>query len=181
MTSEDDWASAAAPYLHEVGADTTDAWTQQARQHGQTGTQKLLRVGEIPAPPGVGRALGVGPGEAVVLRSRLMLLDERPVEITDSYYRTDVARDTALAQPRKIRGGAVTLLASLGYTLGSRTERVEAREPTNEEQDMLATAPNEWVLEVSRILATPAGEPYEVTRMTMPARGRTLTYELKDG
>jgi len=49
-----------------------------------------------------------------VLRHQLLMLDEEPAELVWSYYRTEVARGTRLAEARKIKG-EVHVLADLGY------------------------------------------------------------------
>src|SRR5436305_1117472 len=107
------WTSVSAPYVTPRASG--DPWMQEAAQHGRTGTQRLREVLTIPPPPAVAEALDLQPGKPVVVRRRVMLLDNQPVELTDSYYPATIAGGTPLAEHRKIPGGAVTLLASLGY------------------------------------------------------------------
>jgi DNA-binding GntR family transcriptional regulator len=120
--------------------------------------------------------LGVPSGELVVLRRRLMLLDEQPVEITDSYYPHWLAAGTALAEPRKIRGGAVTLLAELGHSPQRVREDVEARTASAEERDLLALGGESPVLVLYRLVLS--DRPVELSVMTMVAANRRLRYEL---
>ncbi|WP_312888701.1 GntR family transcriptional regulator [Nonomuraea rhodomycinica] len=169
--------SVSAPYVRPQAGEP-DAWAQEAAQHGQAGTQLLREVAEIEPPAHIAAALGIQPGETVIVRRRTMLLDGQPVELTDSYYPADIARGTRLAEPRKVPGGAVRLLTELGHTPGHADEDVSAREPTDRERQMLHLPAGEWVLVLFRVLKSDAGRPIEASMMTMLARGRHLRYAL---
>ncbi|WBB78161.1 UTRA domain-containing protein [Micromonospora sp. WMMD882] len=172
------WLSVSLPY---VTSAASDAWQAEAAAGGGVGSQRLLEVAEVAAPAEVAAAFGVERGTVVVVRRRLMLLDDRPVELTDSYYPLAIARGTALATPQKIRGGAVTLLAELGYRPGRTVEDVYARAPTAEEREALALGGHRWVLGLTRLITTEDGTPVEVSVMIMVADGRRLRYETKIG
>lgn len=174
MTAE--WISVSTPYLSPRSASTPDPWVAETSARGHVGSQRLLSAGAVTPPPGVAEALGVPGGELVVLRRRLMLLDEQPVEITDSYYPQWLAAGTALAEQRKIRGGAVTLLAELGHSPQRVREDVEARIATAEECDLLALESGSPVLVLSRLVLSE--RPVELSVMTMVAANRRLRYEL---
>jgi GntR family transcriptional regulator len=75
----------------------------------------LLAVHEIQPPADVARGLGLERETTVIRRSRLLLHNDIPVVLSDSYYPTDIVAGTALAPPVKIRGGAPKLLTELGY------------------------------------------------------------------
>ncbi|MGH3720671.1 MAG: hypothetical protein ACRDRI_17855 [Pseudonocardiaceae bacterium] len=62
-------------------------------------------------PPGVAAALSAPVREMVVVRRRIMLLDEHPVELTGSNYPAHMAHGTLLTEPKTIPAGAITLLA----------------------------------------------------------------------
>ena len=179
--SREHWAQDAEPYLHPVATGESDAWQQEAQKHGHAGGQQLTSVEEVAAPARVAHLLRVADGTPVVVRRRAIRLDGKTEELTDSYYPTHIAWGTALAEPRKIRGGAVTLLADLGFIGHTRREDVAAREPTAEERTALALGECEWVLDICRLVVDENDEPIEVTTMTMPARGRTLHYTAKIG
>jgi GntR family transcriptional regulator len=181
QVSDGDWQADAAPYLRPTAPGQTDAWQQEAASHGRKGGQRLRIVEEVTAPDRVARGLRLTPGAAVIVRRRSILLDGEPVELTDSYYAPHVAGGTALAEPRKIPGGAVTLLSSLGYDGAVRHEDVSSREPTAEERELLGLGAADWVLDICRLVTTASGEPFEITIMTIPARGRTLHYTAKIG
>jgi DNA-binding GntR family transcriptional regulator len=171
------WTGASAPYIRPKQGD---AWGKEAAAQGRTGTQQILFAGETEAPDEVASALDVQPGQSVILRRRLILLDGTPIEIADSYWPTSVAAGTALASPGKVKGGAPTLLAELGYEPASVSERVRTRPATTEERKALAmTDSNEWVLTLHRTVANASGQTYEVFVSAAPGRIGQLNYSMK--
>ncbi|MDG4790739.1 UTRA domain-containing protein [Micromonospora sp. WMMD1102] len=150
----------------------------EAVAKGGVGSQRLLNVGEIVPEAEIAEALEIGVGSHAVVRRRLMLFDGRPVELTDSYYPLPIAQGTALAEPRKIKGGAITLLGELGHLPVQVREDVYARRPSETERETLGLSDHEWVLGLSRLSKTADGRPVEVSVMTMVPWGRRLRYEL---
>ena len=98
MSSDGQWTSVSLPY---VTGEPGDAWAAEAKAHGGKGTQRLVTVDTQPAPEAVASALKLQPGEQVVVRSRVILLDDHPVELVDSYYPASIARDSRLAETTK--------------------------------------------------------------------------------
>nr|WP_206325846.1 MULTISPECIES: UTRA domain-containing protein [unclassified Streptomyces] len=154
-----------------------DAWTGEAARRGRRGGQRLLQAGEVTAPDAVRAALGLPAGAQVIVRRRLILLDDLPVELADSYYPLSVAAGTPLAEPRKVPGGAVTLLKELGYVGADVVEDVSAGLAAEEERVHLGLAEGSAVLRLLRLTRTADGAPVEASLMVMPA-GRHLTYRL---
>jgi GntR family transcriptional regulator len=107
----------------------------------------------------------------VIVRRRLMLFDNRPVELVDSYYPADLARGTALAEARKVRGGAVALLAELGHRPRHVREDVTSRLATAPERTTLHLDDPAAVLQLTRVLDT-GDRPVEVSVMTSTGRLR---------
>jgi GntR family transcriptional regulator len=178
MDTENTWVSVSTPYLTLRRGDRANAWTEEASQHGGTGTQQLREVRRVTPPVQVAAALQVPSGEDVVVRRRTMLIDDQPVELTDSYFPLAIAESTRLAEARKIRGGSTTLLSELGYAPRHVSEDVSARPPTADERDLLALGDTDWVLVLFRLVRTDAGLPVEVSVMTMIAKYRHLQYQL---
>jgi GntR family transcriptional regulator len=168
------WVGSSLPYVTATG-EARDEWAEEARRLGGRGTQQLGEVGESTAPPEIAEALGA---DLVVIRRRVMFLDDRPVELTDSYYPPEIARGTALAEPRKIRGGAVRLLAELGHRPRRIREDVYSHRPTTRERDALRLDDQDWTLQIFRVSSTETGLPVEVSVLTMPAESRRLRYEI---
>ncbi|MFB7545032.1 GntR family transcriptional regulator [Streptomyces zaomyceticus] len=168
MTSEDAWVGEAQPYLGPRPAGETDAWTAEAASRGRRGGQRLLCVEEVEPPPAVREFFGVEPGDSVVVRGRLILLDDAPVELAYSYYPGHIARGTRLADARKIPGGAVTLLATLGYV--PEDEPLEDVGPAAADEiqgKTLGVPAGSPVLVLTRFTRSTNGEPMEVSVMTM--------------
>lgn len=168
------WTSVSMPYVSGRGGD---AWRAEAAEHGGRGTQKLLTVDEVAASATIADMLGLDSGQPVVVRRRLMLFNDHPVELVDSYYPATIARHTRLAEPRKIPGGAVAFLAELGHPPRHVREDVSARLATSEERTELQLDDPSCVLMLSRTLMTD-DVPIEASVMTMVADRRRLRYEL---
>jgi DNA-binding GntR family transcriptional regulator len=175
--TQERWIGSSAPYI-ESGRG--DAWGTEAAKRGRKGSQRILGAGTTAAPHAVAAALDLAVDSPVVVRQRLILLDDQPIEYAQSYWPADVAAGTALAQNEKIRGGAVTLLSDLGYTPGAVDEDVQTRPPTKEEAEALNLASNgEWVLTLTRTITAPDGRPYEVSVMVSPGRIGRHHYSMK--
>lgn len=175
MADAGSWTSVSMPY---VSGHADDAWGVEAAAHGGTGTQKLLGVDEVPASTEVATMLGLVPGEPVVVRRRLMLFDDHPVELVDSYYPATIARGTRLGEARKIPGGAVAFLAGLGHLPHRVREDVSARLASPDERTALRLEAPACVLLLARTLIAGNELPVEASVMTMVADGRRLRYEL---
>ncbi|HJQ64758.1 MAG TPA: UTRA domain-containing protein [Gemmatimonadales bacterium] len=177
--ASDEWVSASAPYVAPRHTGASDAWTEESANHGHKGGQKLTFAGEIPAPAEVAEVFGIPKGGSAVVRQRVITLDGEPIELTDTYYPAAIAAGTPLADPWKIKGGAVTLLAQLGHTPDRVHEDVTARMPSAAEREALRLADRDPVLILRRVTADEEGTPIQVDLMTMPARGRHLHYEMQ--
>lgn len=179
--ASDAWISSSMPYLRPVEGGKGDAWSEEAAARGRRGTQRIVHAGEVSAPAVVGRLLGLGDGDTVVVRRRIMYLDEEPCELTDSYYPAHIAAGTGLAGTAKIRGGAVALLAELGHVGRRVREDVTARMPDAQERELLRIGTEEPVLSLERVVLDGADRAIQADLITMPARRQRLRYELRMG
>ncbi|MFK8844720.1 UTRA domain-containing protein [Streptomyces sp. Ac-502] len=170
------WTGESLPYVTPRAPGEADAWTTESASRG--GSQQLVAAGEAPPPPEVKRAFGLSTDEAAVVRRRVMRVNGAPVELTDSWYPLRVAAGTALAEPRKIRGGAPTLLAELGHVPHSVTEEVGIRVATDRESHQLDLSTGESVLTLLRVSKASDGNPIEVSLMVMKGP-RQIRYEIE--
>lgn len=176
-----DWITASTPYLAPRAAGARDPWEREAAEAGHVGRHRLTLVGRFPAPDLVAERLGAGQDALAVLRRRLVTLDDRPVEIAESWYPLAVAEGTGLAERKPIRGGALRLLADLGYTATRHVEDIAIVDPPADAAAELGTSP---VLELIRTSYTADDVPFEVSVMLMsrdmsPGAPRRLRYELR--
>lgn len=159
--------STSEPYVTQGAGN---AWSAEAASRGQTGSQRLLRVETITPTTAVRDAMELGPDDQVVVRSRLILADDQPVEIATSHYPAALAAGTPLAEPGKIRGGAVAVLAELGHTTVDVVEQVTARWPESDEAEILQVPPDEPLLVLTRTNHDGTGRPVECAVNLMVAR-----------
>ncbi|MFC5151277.1 UTRA domain-containing protein [Streptomyces amakusaensis] len=176
-----EWISTSMPYLTPPSGKAGDVWATEAASRNRKGTQRVIDAGEAAAPSDVARLLRVAEGATVVVRRRMMLLDDRPCELTDTYYPAHIGAGTRLAKTAKIPGGAVALLAGLGHVAARALEDVTARMPSPEECEALDIGPDVPVLRLTRTVLDRADQPIQVEMMTMPADVQRLRYEIRIG
>lgn len=178
-SGNEQWTSSSAAYLRPQAGPTTDTWAHEAAAHGSIGTQRLLAATLGAPPPFIRALLAMGPSQEAVLRQRLVLSDDRPVELVDSWFPAEIAVGTQLAELRKIKGGTPTLLAALGHRITVVTEDVESRLVGAGERTHLQLGPHEPVLVLTRLSRNQHGVPIEASVMVTPGRERRLRYEMK--
>ncbi len=176
--SDANLVSRSAPYVAGATPNTGDAWANEAASTGAKGTQRIRSVGLAQAFGDIARMLTLTPGTLIVVRRRLVLLADRPVEMADAYYPATIARDTPLASPGKIKGGAAGWLADHGYTADHVHEEISARLPNADERMALDIGDTDPILILKRTSYTADGQPFEAAIMTMRADRRTLAYDL---
>ncbi|MFK3981909.1 UTRA domain-containing protein [Micromonospora sp. NPDC050397] len=171
------WTSTSDPYvIPGVG----DAWATEAAARGRTGTQQLLGVETLVPDLAVRAALDLGEDDQAVVRRRLILEDDQPVELADSYYPVWLAGGTPLAENRKIRGGAVAVLAELGHSSATVTENITARQPTEAERTALGISDHEPLLVMKRLCRNGSGTPVEyVITHTVARLSPGFTYQMQ--
>lgn len=176
-----EWITSSTPYLAPRGTAAPDPWKAEAARAGHAGAHRLTLVEKQTPPDRVCRLLATQPGTPAILRRRIVTLDERPVEVADSWYPAALAEGTPLAGTRPIRGGALRALAELGYTAVRHVEEVAVTDPPPRLRELLGDAA---VLELTRTGYTRDDEPFEVAVMLMsremtPGVPRRLRYELR--
>lgn len=109
------------------------------RALGKNETTKILSVEALPCPADIAPLLGVSPGEEVICRTRLNLVDDKPVATGYSYYPPEVSDITPeLRTPISIPSGSRELAAE---RMGSRQSDLfttpVARLATDRERELL--------------------------------------------
>ncbi|KWX03204.1 Transcriptional regulator [Carbonactinospora thermoautotrophica] len=160
------------------GADGWPTWTSELAREGLSGSQRIREVSVIDPPTEIAGRLGLEDGEQVVVRRRLLLIEDEPVQLADSYYPARIAADTELARRAKMRGGENGALERLGIQLGFVDEEVSARMPTPDEAGLLKIPQGTPVLRHVRVTYDRDGRPVAVMAAVMAADRFTMRYRL---
>ena len=126
---------------------------------------EMLHVGHERPPADAARKLNLGDEDTAVLRKRLTLRDDTPIEISWSYYPASFATGTVFDKPQRIRGGAPAALAALGLHQHAFVDEVQVREPTTEEFEALELPAGVPVMRTLRTITDAAGAVLEVVIM----------------
>jgi len=151
----------------------------EAEHEGQQADQRVLAVERVEPPADIAARLSVPENEPVLVRRHLLIAESTPVATADSYYRIDLATDTALERSDRIDGGVHAYLADeLGLKLNHFTEELRAREPTANEIDTLQLRSGECIIRLLRTLYDKAGQPVQVSDHRLAADKCVLLYDL---
>lgn len=137
---------------------------------------RLRTVETVVPPTDIADGLGLAAGAMAVLRSRILLHDDEPVELSASYYPVEIAADSSLAKPAKIRGGAPAALADLGFPQRTFVDRISARQPTVEEVEALALPAGTPVIRQLRVVYSDDERPVEASVLIKGAHLYELLY-----
>ncbi|WP_330295916.1 GntR family transcriptional regulator [Streptomyces sp. NBC_00503] len=163
--------------LAPAAAGAAYPWLAEAAGPRSVGLSHLLAVEEVPAVGDTAAALGLPEGSPAVCRRQLISIDGEPAELVSSYYPLDIARGTALALSRRIRGGTPGLLSELGFPPRSSVDRISARVATQEQYAALRLPGDLPVLRTLRTVYGDGGRPIEVTVMVKAGHLYELQYE----
>ncbi|MFE9640474.1 GntR family transcriptional regulator [Nocardiopsis alba] len=166
---------------HRVHRDSGKSnFNAEAEQQGHRPEQRLLHVGQVPASPEVAERLGMEAGTMVVVRRRVFLVDDEPMQLCDGYYRPSLAEGTPLTEPRRIRGGAHGVIESPSGSIRRRivqfVEDLELRMPTRSEADALHVPTGVPVARVLRTAYDSSGEAVEVLDSVIPGDRYAFRY-----
>ncbi|MBS2531255.1 GntR family transcriptional regulator [Catenulispora sp. NF23] len=125
----------------------------------------MLHIGPDRPPADAARNLGLAAEEAAILRKRLTIRDNIPIELSWSYYPTPIATGSPLERPQRIRGGAPTALADLGLLQHEFVDEIQVRQPTSEELEALELPAGIPVMRTLRTISTEDGTVVEVVVM----------------
>ncbi|GAA1423165.1 GntR family transcriptional regulator [Catellatospora coxensis] len=163
-----------AAYMPPAQPGAGSRWTDGGGRG--RGRVHLVDVREVPPPAAVMSALGLAEGAAVQLRQQVLLLDDEPVELAWLYFPLELARGTALAERRLVRGGIPRLLADAGHPPVEWTDQVSARPATAEEARLLGLPGEVPVLRTMRTVLTTGRRPIEASVLVKGAHRYELSY-----
>jgi GntR family transcriptional regulator len=160
-----------ALYIRSDRIRIVDA-ASQLEPPASTITYQVLHIGPERPPADAALKLGLAEGETALLRKRLMLRDDEPVELEWSYYPEHVVTGTALDQPksppqpdRDLATAPTTALAALGWRQHGLVDEIQVREPTTDELQTLEIPDEIPVMRTLRTITDASGTVLEVTVM----------------
>ncbi|MFI9811514.1 GntR family transcriptional regulator [Saccharothrix variisporea] len=137
---------------------------------------QLLKVDNVVPPADIVTGLQLAPGATAITRTRILLHDDQPVELSTSYYPAEIAADSSLAKAAKIRGGAPQALAGLGFPQRTFVDRISARPPTVEEAETLDLPEGTPVIRQLRVIYSDNERPVEASVLIKGAHLYELLY-----
>lgn len=154
------------------------AYLAELENEGRTPRVEPLFIGKGKLPTNIAPLLGLKPNAPVLVRSRLYLADDEPMETAISYVPWDLAKGTDMVKENPGPGGIYARIEDLGHRLKRFAEEVTARAPSPDEAQMLQLAPGVPVLSVVRTAYDMDDTPVEVCDTVLAADRYVLSYEL---
>ncbi len=136
-----------------------------------------VEIRHQPADERIAGLLNLDVDAEVLVRERLMLADDRPVQLATSHLPATISIGTRIEQTDTGPGGIYARLDDLGLGPDRYDEFVRARMPTPEEASALQLTGGTPVLLITRI-AYSGDRAVEVNDMTLAADRYELHYEL---
>ncbi|MEV6985681.1 GntR family transcriptional regulator [Sphaerisporangium sp. NPDC051017] len=149
-----------------------------ARQGG-IGRQQIVSVSPVPATGETAKWLAVPEGTMLLARRRVMLVDEEPYQLGDSYYVYELVRDTAIAEMAPVEEGVLSVLEQAhGSPIDHFVDELSFRMPTPEETTALRLAPGVCVVRVIRVAFDAYDRPIEAFDQLMAGDKHVLVYRV---
>lgn len=163
----------------ETGAATFNA--EIARQ-GRIGRQDIYEVEVVHADAESATWLDVEEGTPLLVRRRVMLVDEEPYQLGDSYYDYELVKDTAIAEAAPIEEGVLTVLERAhGMPVHYFLDDLSFRMPTPREAELLDLGPGIPVVRVVRVAYDENDGPLEAFDQLLAGDRHTLRYQVSAG
>jgi DNA-binding GntR family transcriptional regulator len=109
----------------------------ESEQQGLPARRVMLEVGPTPAPAHIAERMSIAPGDMVLVRRRLMLVQDTPLRIASSYFPLAQFEGTAIAQDGFVEGGLQGFFERQGLRFGRAFETLTARLPHALEAEQL--------------------------------------------
>lgn len=156
-------------------------WTKavlgaEAKDQNLRASRVIRMLATVPAPKEVAERLDIAPDTLVWTRQRLVSLEDRPIQVADSYYPIDVVERTKL---RETEPGSSDFaqLDAVGHTPTRIREEWSARMPSPSEVEVLNLLPGTPVLDFIRTMLDQDDRPVEVMLSLIAADSAQMVYE----
>ncbi len=115
----------------------------------------------------------------MLARRRVMLVDEEPYQLGDSYYVYDLVKDSAIAEPAPVEEGVLTVLERLhGKPIRYYIDELSFRMPSPEEATALRLDPGVCVVRAVRVAYDAEDAPLEAFDQLLAGDKHVLVYEV---
>ncbi len=115
----------------------------------------------------------------MLARRRLMLVDEEPYQLGDSYYPHDLVADTPIAVAEPVEEGVLAVLERVhGQPISYFIDELSFRMPTPDEASILRLDPGVSVVRVVRIAYDRDDKPLEAFDQLLAGDKHVLVYEV---
>jgi GntR family transcriptional regulator len=145
---------------------------------GRTPRVDVTGIARIEPPQWVSERLGLASNEQVIRRENTYLVDDRPVQIVNTYIPLAIGEGTPLELPVPGPGGIYAAFEQLGHTLTRMLEEVQSRMPRNDEALRLDASPGTPVLDILHVSYDQDETPMDVSHFVLRGDENVLTYEL---
>lgn len=153
----------------ERGLQATNSFSEDMRQKGLTPSAELVNHEIVPANARLGRQLEVDIGADVVLVERLMLADDEPMAVHQTYLRADLCQALIERHLDDLRSGGSlydVLEGRGGLDLAEAEETVEAAQASVEIADLLGMTAGDPILWIVRRTSLTDGTVLELSEMS---------------
>jgi GntR family transcriptional regulator len=158
-----------------------DRWgAGQVIQDADVGPRPQLvdvEVDRCPAPPDIAEALGLGPDQLALCRSRQFMLADRTVQAAISWLDLGLVADTPIASTESGPGGIYARLAELGHEPVRFREVVRAEHADRDGRTELELQTRTRTFAITRYAYDSGGRCVEVNEMTLDADVYVLAYD----
>ncbi|MEQ4207916.1 GntR family transcriptional regulator [Actinopolymorpha sp. B9G3] len=156
---------------------THDIWITDVKAQGRTPGMRLDVLRVVP-PADIAACLEIAENEAVVLRRRVRLVDDRPYSISSAFWPTSIAAGTPIEDPGDMQPGPLAWLAARGRHQVRLDGRIVGRMPTSDEATILQLASGAPVFEHTRTGYDADNVPMRTTVDVLPTDRFVITYDL---
>lgn len=146
-----------------------NSFSEDMRQKGLRPSSRVVAIRTITADGRLRRALALEPDAAVVLLERVMLADDEPMAVHQTYLRADRCEPLVTAHRDELLAGRslYDLLENVsGLRLAGADETVEATQAAGDLATLLGIEPGDPVLWIVRRTWLEDGTPLELSEMT---------------
>ena len=139
--------------------------------------EQSIEVAVVPASEFIAKRLNVSVGDPVAVRKRIRFLDGEPFNINDTYYRYDLASDTAIMNPADLPRGSNYVLEEKGLSEVRVMDEFYVRMPVPDETHRLALRAGTPVAVHVATGYTASDEPMRCDVFILPGDRHVIVYE----